>query len=371
MKNTAYKLNPKTWAEYYSSESIKKKAKKFILGGVNSMPRSIFITGHSGCGKTTFALLLIRSIRCLDRPEDSIEPCGKCRACLDDDVRYADKEETQVYWIQSGSYEDETIKSQIKQAMSASSKGSRITDRIHRDMIFIVCDEWHTVPINVRQEFLQRTELEVAGNNVCHIFITMQEEQLPLQDRIAMTRRSSSIRVRPFNKSAIVEFLEMKFPSIPRVSAELIAAESEGSLGLAIAYTDDIQNVDPELSEEVVAHELSLATNAQRWSIWEALYNSKTYSYINFLIEGVSLYIDPYKLAKQMIRDILLTTDIIGTIKDDHLFAINLLTQYQSNHQNTSIVNYLAQLKGCSLVTKDAVFSRLESKLNYISPEDD
>lgn len=366
MKNISYDLNPRKWEEYYDPGNLRQKAAKWISGGVKTMPRAIFISGHSGCGKTAFALLLIRSIRCLNRKDDEIEPCGVCAACLGDDPRYINKEQSQIYWIQSGNYEDESVQKQVKTAIAGANKGSRITNRIDRDMVIVVADEWHLVPSPVRQEFLQRAEVEIAHNNVVYIFITMQEEKLPLQDRIAMVRRSAHVKVHPFSVRHIQEFLLMKFPDCPPESAALIAENSEGSLGLGIAILDNIRDTVDDLSVDIVAHELSLATNQQRWEIWQALLNSNKFSHLNFLLEGLSIYIDSFRLSKQLIQDVLRTCDILDNVRDDQLFAINLLTQYQSNPYMLSLVNYLVQLRGLSLVSKEAVFGKEENTLDYI-----
>lgn len=79
----ATKYRSKTLEEYEGNDYVKSQL-MVRLKDLDSMPRTILLTGHSGCGKTTLARLLAKTLQCPDAQIDSRgwrHPCGVCSTC--------------------------------------------------------------------------------------------------------------------------------------------------------------------------------------------------------------------------------------------------------------------------------------------------
>jgi DNA polymerase III gamma/tau subunit len=362
MHNFAYSQNPKTWQEYYGQPGVKELCTGYVIKGAAALPRSIFISGPSGIGKTSNVRLLIRSFRCLDRAPDSYEPCGKCAACLDSDERISDGTLNDVYWIQPGGFNDEdSLRSRVKQALAAAAKGQTRTENSSHDVLWVVFDEWQTFPINIRQEILIRAEVEVPGNNVCYVFITMQEERLGEEDRMALMRRSTVIRFTRVPKPDIITFLKGRFPQLSQEVAEMIADKARGSIGMALAYYDNIVQRSPTLEINAAILILGYAANEHRWRLWELIRNRTRYTELHKYIDNLCQIVDPLELSRQLLNDIL--NSITTTPTEEQIYACTVLTQFQANYRSADLMVYLIMLLGNTMVTRAGVYGITEDKL--------
>lgn len=363
MHNFPYSQNPKTWEEYQGHPRAKRLFQGYATRGARALPRALFISGSSGTGKTSLVRLLIRSFRCQERVGGN--PCGRCAACTDLDERIADRSLTDVYWIQPGGFNDEdSLRAQVKQALAAAARGQRRTKDATHDVLFVVFDEWQTFPINIRQEVLIRAEVEVPGNNVCYIFVTMQEERLGEEDRTALIRRSTFVKLLPFSKDHLKSFLVNKFPDLLPEVASMIASKSRGSPGLALAYYDNIKQDDPLLSVDSASYILSYANNDQRWALWRALETNARYPQIKELVDFILERVEPLELSRQLTEDILRSATIIT---NDHKHACLVLNQFRTNYRNADITSYLIMLLGMSLVTEAGVYELNQQPPSYTS----
>lgn len=371
MHNHPYTRAPKKWADYYCAGTNAAEVdyiKRIISQGAKSLPRSLFITGKSGVGKTSLSLLLIRSFRCLTRKDGDYEPCGECEACRDIDVRLSDRSISGVVWVQPGSYTEETLNQSVKNALQAAAKGATNTGDPNRDVLFVVFDEWQEFARNLRQQVLLRTELEVPGNQVCYIFHTMKEEDLAEEDRLALIRRSASgvIRLGMIDVPSITSFLLANYPHLNPEAASILAEGSKGRIGLATALYDACIEKFETVTPEVAAYTAQIARGDWRWSLWELLQNKgnflSTINYTRQLLEVVS----SEQLCKQMQEDILTSAAMDNHISEDQIVALNILTQYEV--KLTNFVTYVSQLYGKNLVQRGAVIKYEEhGVIDYVT----
>lgn len=90
----ARKYRPNNFAEMIGQESMVRTLTNAIHSG--RLPQAWMLTGVRGIGKTTTARLVAKALNCTGRAEDdkSIEPCGKCDACVSiADDRHVDVQE--------------------------------------------------------------------------------------------------------------------------------------------------------------------------------------------------------------------------------------------------------------------------------------
>lgn len=75
------KYRPKTFSEIIGQKNIVKTITNAIKN--NKIAHAYLFYGPRGCGKTTLARLIAKSINCTGRKENDFEPCNKCVSCFE------------------------------------------------------------------------------------------------------------------------------------------------------------------------------------------------------------------------------------------------------------------------------------------------
>lgn len=373
MQDPSYDMLPLSWDDYVTDSEFGNPdvdyLKEVVRKGVSALPRGLFFTGPSGTGKTSLALLFIRAMRCLDRPDHNINPCGKCAHCTSLDVRLSDRDRyfTGVFWLQPGSSTEESITESFKHAFSEASRGAVNTGNPDRSVLFIVVDEFRHVPRAQRVNCLLKTELKIPGNNVCYIFITMDINEISNEERLAFARRTREINLRKVSDHTISKFLQRYYSFSVEVS-NILSIGCDGRFGMAVMLASRCLDYNSSVTPEIASYVSKFPRDCWRWELWSILKAHRSYKDILELLKSIlDLNISPSSLCESLLEDIITTISITNIRTEEQSFAINLLTSCLANNTN-SLRSYIMQLAGLELVIEAAVYRNGDEKImDYIS----
>lgn len=74
------RYRPRSWRGLIGQEKVAKSLQSAVKA--NKLPTAYLFSGPRGCGKTSAALILAKSINCLNPNEATADPCNKCEVCL-------------------------------------------------------------------------------------------------------------------------------------------------------------------------------------------------------------------------------------------------------------------------------------------------
>lgn len=371
VKNPSFENLPLTWDDYFTDSEFGNPSVSYlqsiVRSGVSELPQGLFFSGPSGTGKTSLALLFIRAMRCLDK-QDSINPCGKCPHCTSIDIRLADRDPalTGVFWLQPGSSSEETITQSVKNAFSYASHGPISTGNPDYDTLFIVFDEFKHFSRPIRVQSLLKTELKITGINVCYIFITMDVNEIPKEERIAFSRRTHQISLHRVSNKSIELFLSRSYSFPPEV-CKIISQASDGRYGLAVSLASHCLSYNLPVTSTLASYICQFPRDPWRWQLWSLLKSQSSFTNLFELIKSIiDVTGSPENLCNSLLQDIIHSVTITNSLSDNQKFALNLLTTCISNN-GLSLSSYLVQLSGLDIVQQAAVFRHEEpDSLDFI-----
>lgn len=249
-ENLATKYRPGDLGEVMGQETIKTTLQNAAKLG--RIAHSYVFHGPRGCGKTTIARILAKTLNC-HKPKDGV-PCGKCPSCLE----ISESKSLDVLEIDAAS---NTGVGDVRSVIIEQANFAPARDKYK---IYIL-DEVHMLSISAFNALLKTIEEPPA--HVVFIMATTEQNKLPA----TIVSRSQCFRFRPISEADITARLKA-VTSAEKIKAEpealkLIARSAGGAMRDALTMLDRAVSfgrgeVKTDVINELLGHPGSELVNA-------------------------------------------------------------------------------------------------------------
>lgn len=193
-QSLARRYRPVTLDDYVGNSELKDTVRRYLQQG---RPQSIMLTGHTGCGKTTIARLIVKEYLCDDWDAER-KACDKCFQC-----------EAVNEYIRTGSTE---MLPDVTEIDITDKSGKKDIDSLLESVEYpsisggwkvYICDEVHAATIQAQNRMLK--VLEEPPEKVLFIFCTTDPQKVidTLKNRCQL-----KLQVRKPNMSELVKHLK-------------------------------------------------------------------------------------------------------------------------------------------------------------------
>jgi len=339
------KYRPQTWKGLVGQQKVASSLQAAVKA--NRLPTSFLFAGPRGCGKTSAALLLAKSINCLN-PNDKMDPCNKCDVCVAIDAG----QQLGVNYISmanKGSVED--VRKLVQDA--------RLRQPVKRQVWIL--DEVHNLSKSAFDALL--IPLEEKGMPPLFIFCSTEIDRIPQtiisrvqQRRFTLVDSSTMLRfVQHIGKLEGLELDEDTFRNAVREGRGSVR-DTLTALEAIVETGETTQSYQGQLLEALATHDLSKVlevvalanTDGQdARDLAEALFEDLrdlllSASGVDESLVGIIPVKDPAEVGKRLLgkRGIMLTMDEVGN-------GITQMTMGADSRINfeISLVKALGQLR--------------------------
>lgn len=241
----ALKWRPRKFADAVGQEAISRTLKNSIVN--DKIGHAYLLTGTRGIGKTTFARIFAKAIRCLNREADG-EPCLKCENCLSIDSGQS-MDFIEIDGASNNSVDD--IRDLIENVQYLPTSG--------KYKVYLI-DEVHMLSTPAFNALLKT--LEEPPGHVVFIFATTDPQKLlgtvlSRCLRFDFKNASEADLVGHLKKIAAAEKINFESDVIPSV----IAKQASGSFRDALSLMDQVISLSTSknISEETLFLSLGMA----------------------------------------------------------------------------------------------------------------
>jgi DNA polymerase-3 subunit delta' len=193
---------------------------------------TFLFVGPDGIGKRTFALKLAQALLCAERPEEALDPCGRCESC----VQAAAGTHPDILTVAKP-----LEKSELPVALFIGTKEKRMQEGLCHDLALKPFFGRRRVAVIDDADYLNeegancllKTLEEPPPRSLLILVGASLERQLP-----TIRSRCQTVRFAPLDPPVIAELLLAEDAVTDRALAERLAAWSEGSLARARDMAD-------------------------------------------------------------------------------------------------------------------------------------
>ncbi len=220
-ENLAAKYRPRDLTEVMGQETIKQTLQNAVKLG--RIAHSYMFYGPRGCGKTTIARILARTLNCHQPREGA--PCGKCPSC----VEIAESRSLDVVEIDAAS------NTRVENVRDVIIQNVEFAPSRDKYKIYIL-DEVHMLSEKAFNALLKT--VEEPPKHVVFIMATTEQHKVPL----TILSRSQCFRFRPISEADIISRLK-EITTAEKIRTEpealkLIARAAGGAMRDAITLLD-------------------------------------------------------------------------------------------------------------------------------------
>ncbi len=221
-ENLATKYRPASLSEVMGQETIKQTLQNAVKLG--RVAHSYVFYGPRGCGKTTIARILAKTLNC-HKPGKDGAPCGKCPSC----VEIAESKSLDVIEIDAAS------NTQVDKVRSVIVEQAAFAPSRDKYKVYIL-DEVHMLSTGAFNALLKTVEEPPA--HVVFIMATTEQNKVPA----TILSRSQCFRFRPISEADIIARLK-DVSAAEKMKAEpealrLIARSAGGAMRDALTMLD-------------------------------------------------------------------------------------------------------------------------------------
>jgi DNA polymerase-3 subunit gamma/tau len=229
------KYRPKTFKEVIGQQHVVQTLSNALTSDLIS--HAYLFAGPRGCGKTTIARLMAKSLNCENRKDGQFEPCDKCSSCLEiNDNRAIDLIEMDAA-SNRGIDDIRELREGIKFAPAKS-----------RYKVFII-DESHQLSKDAANALLKTLE-EPPSHAVFILATTELHKMIP-----TIISRCQRFDFRKLTAAEITKGLETiakkEKAEVEKSALELIALNSEGSFRDALGTLNQVMTFGGKTAEEI------------------------------------------------------------------------------------------------------------------------
>lgn len=205
-----------------------------------SFPNGLLISGPSGTGKTSLAILFIKAVKCLNREVGSVEPCNKCSSC-ERINRAIPLWNNDVSFYTAGPQGAALTEDILKICHSRPTEHNALEHQ-HRRRRFIIVDEAQCLEDRQISKLLAHIS-DAHAYHITWIFCTMQLELINPTLRNALESRCIPLKLNKIPDSATVDTLVKKYPGSSISACRLLAKIAKGNLRAVWSILTKIETV--------------------------------------------------------------------------------------------------------------------------------
>lgn len=354
LDNLPNQFRPKKFSDYVGQDQYTGSIKDLISKNMHHLAKCIWLTGPSGTGKSSLALLYARATLCLNRQEGEYEPCGECSICSG-----VDESDIHHYTITNST----EARASIRELATISTQSPTLRKGLRPDQYrrFIIIDEAELASAELIAELLDSTES--SPSSTTWIIISMDPQKLEKRDPVileAIQSRCVEFSLHSIPKEEIAKNIVNKI-GISVEAANSVAELSGGNMRMALNLVGLLlvsypkENITSELVVKYKVGDFSMSEIPALWGYLEKSQVSKVNSILNKWENCVN---DKSILANILLNNLL---EQIGATTDEGKELIKSISCWTSSKNRYPISAAISPFIGKTLFKK--------SELNAVKPK--